>query len=42
MDNQIEQTGTIKVPIGINNWNVETYRNKLENTFQFECFSAVK
>ena len=27
---QIEYIGTIKVPIGTNTWDVETYRNKLE------------
>ena len=27
---QIEYNGTIKIPIGTNNWDVETYRNKLE------------
>ena len=28
---QSEQMGTIKMSIGTNNWDVETYRNKLEN-----------
>ena len=34
---QIEYIGTTKVPIVTNNWNVWTYRNKLENPFWWNC-----
>ena len=32
---------TVKIPIGTNNWDVETYRNTLENTIlsHKQCFS---
>ena len=30
---KIEYIGTLKVPIKIKNWDVETYRNNLENVF---------
>ena len=36
--NQIKYIGTIKIPIGTNTWNVETYRNKLENKCNFKDF----
>ena len=33
--NQIKYIGIIKIPIGTNNWDVELYRNQLENTSYF-------
>ena len=42
---QTKYIGTIKVPIGTNNWDVDTYRNKLENqiriqNLQVTCFPS--